>query len=193
MIIAEKTCKIEGCKNKYRSSGLCKKHYNREYYREYNKTRLTNRSERLAHAALKQRCTNPNDRSYSHYGGRGIKVCGRWLNGENGLSGFACFLNDMGERPSSKHSIDRINNDGNYEPSNCRWADSTTQAINRRIPKNNKSGFRGVSFSSSNSKWWATIKHNKRNISLGFYDTAEQAAKAYEEGAIKIRGYVVKY
>lgn len=74
------------------------------------------------------RCNNPTDHKYSIYGGRGIKVCERWQ-----LS-FVNFLEDMGAAPVG-HSIDRINNDGNYEPNNCRWANAKTQASNRRNVK----------------------------------------------------------
>ena len=70
------------------------------------------------------RCTNPNHQAYSFYGGRGITVCERWLKFEN-------FHSDMGEAPPDR-SIDRINNDGGYEPGNCRWATSTEQRWNRR-------------------------------------------------------------
>lgn len=66
------------------------------------------------------RCRNPKHESFPRYGGRGIRVCKRWAKFEN-------FLSDMGERPSHKHSIDRINGDGNYEPSNCRWATRSEQ------------------------------------------------------------------
>lgn len=74
-------------------------------------------------ACMIQRCTNPKRTYYQHYGGKGVKVCERWLQFEN-------FLADMGERPSKKHSLDRIDNDGDYEPGNCRWADANTQARN---------------------------------------------------------------
>jgi hypothetical protein len=68
-----------------------------------------------------RRCYSETDVAYKHYDGRGIQVCDRWRHGEGQLSGFECFLADMGERPSKKHTLDRWpDNDGNYEPSNCR-------------------------------------------------------------------------
>lgn len=75
--------------------------------------------------AMKQRCGNPNHKDYPNYGGRGIEICERWLNS------FDNFLTDMGESPKG-HSIDRIDVNGNYEPSNCRWATKQTQARNTR-------------------------------------------------------------
>lgn len=84
-------------------------------------------------AGMKNRCLNPRVRSFKDYGGRGIKVCDRWIYGENGQCGFECFLADMGPRPSKNHSLDRINNDGNYERGNVEWSTRSQQARNTRL------------------------------------------------------------
>ena len=76
--------------------------------------------------AMKRRCYSPNSTGFKYWGGRGIHVCDQWL------KSFEAFLSDMGKKPSPKHSLDRINNDGNYEPSNCRWATNTEQRNNTR-------------------------------------------------------------
>ncbi len=95
---------------------------------------------------IRQRCYNKNNSVYYNYGGRGITVCDRW----KGLGGFDNFCKDMGEKPTPKHSIDRIDVNGNYEPSNCRWANPHEQASNTRT--NNKNV--GVCFMKHTRNTW---------------------------------------
>jgi len=75
---------------------------------------------------IKERCGNPTTKGYENYGGRGIKVCDRWVDS------FDHFLEDMGERPSKKHSIERIDVNRDYKPSNCKWATKLEQSRNTR-------------------------------------------------------------
>jgi hypothetical protein len=82
--------------------------------------------EYFAWNSMRNRCHNPNNPSYHNYGGRGIGVCDEWAS-------YDQFLADVGRRPSEKHTLDRINNDGHYEPSNVRWATRSEQSRNRRV------------------------------------------------------------
>jgi len=93
--------------------------------------------EYVVHGRMLDRCFNPNNRKFADYGGRGITVCGRWL----GEDGYENFLLDVGRRPPgvypsgrAKYSIHRIDNDGPYEPGNCKWATQKEQSSNKRRP-----------------------------------------------------------
>ncbi len=101
--------------------------YNKEMTRKTHTTHgMINTSEYTSWEGMKQRCYNPNNPRYNDWGGRGIKVCDRWLNS------FENFIEDMGMKPEKEYSIDRIDNNGNYEPGNCRWTDIFTQNNNQR-------------------------------------------------------------
>ena len=80
-------------------------------------------------SSMLDRCRNPKNKKYPRYGGRGIRVCPQWE------TNFESFLSDMGPRPSIKHTLDRIDNDGNYEPGNCRWSTNREQSLNRSTTK----------------------------------------------------------
>ena len=124
-------CKIEDCNNDIKCLGLCKKHHQRylrhgsphislkeRHGQRYTKTYAS-------WLGIRQRCKNKNNNDYNLYGGRGITVCKRWKK-------FSTFLEDMGHTPS-KHTIDRIDNNGNYNKNNCRWATQKTQVRNSRL------------------------------------------------------------
>lgn len=131
-----------------------------------------------------QRCTNPKTSNYNDYGGRGIKVCQRWFN-------FKYFIEDMGRRPSSKYKIDRIDNNGNYEPNNCRWVTQSIQSKNSRNHKTNKTGVRGVTF--INNKYRASISVNNKTLYLGTYKTLNDAKEARKKAETQYWGKEYSY
>jgi len=126
-------CSITGCAMRHEARGFCRTHYYRlrkwgNPEHELIQTR-NNRSlvpEYGIWSGIKQRCYDQGYKRYKDYGGRGITVCERWLNN------FDAFYADVGQRPSKDHSLDRINNDGNYEPGNVKWSTRTEQQNNKR-------------------------------------------------------------
>ena len=129
---------------------------------------------------MKGRCYNSANTSYINYGGRGIKVCDEW---KSSYTAFRSWSLANGYLDSL--SIDRIDSDGDYEPSNCRWTTNHVQSCNtRRIHKTNKSGYRGVSWNSASSKWEVSITVNKQTIKIGYYTDVLEAAKAYDSYVI---------
>lgn len=127
------------------------------------------------------RCYDTKDSGYPNYGGRGIMVCDRWK------ESFWNFLEDMGERPEN-FVLDRIDPDGNYCLSNCRWVEKSLSAFNTRRSKNNTSGRTGVYWFKRVSKWVASIHVENAQIHLGYFDNYRDAVEAREQAEIRYYG-----
>lgn len=115
-----------GCKRSENISKALKKNSNKIIKVRKRQSKLSHTSEYRIWTAMKQRCSNSKDISYPNYGGRGIKVCNRWLNS------FENFLEDMGNKPTITSSIERISVNKDYEPSNCKWIERNLQNRNTR-------------------------------------------------------------
>lgn len=168
-----KHCNVLNCKNKYHGRGYCALHLARlRRHGDAKKTTkrtpvkhgLSNTPEYTTWEGMLSRCYNKKSVKYMYYGGRGITICDRWK--EN----FPSFLEDMGNKPSKSHTLDRIDNDGNYEKSNCRWVTMTHQNRNTRSKK-------GIYLANS-GKYRAVITANYKSYYLGSFQTYSDALKA---------------
>lgn len=138
---------------------------------------------------LKQRCYNPNNPRYTYYGGRGIKMCDEWL-GEDGFINFMAW--SLGNGYSDDLTLDKIDNDKNYSPSNCRWTNKKVQARNRRISPRNKSGVSGVFFRTDGNKYRVNILDNEgKKVNLGQYGTLEEAKEVRKQAELKYWGFTI--
>jgi len=126
---------------------------------------------------MKARCLNPNNPHYANYGKRGIKICDQWINN------FNQFVKDMGERPAG-NSIDRINNNGDYTPQNCKWSTKKEQQRNRRVTKH--INIEGVSYliceiAEKYGFKYDTIE-NRAKTAKTFNELVDKTRKVYKEG-----------
>lgn len=191
-------CKIEGCDKigTVRQNGTitfkmgyCTTHYNRLKIHgdplivklHFTKDiKVSTHPLYNTYSLMKARCLNKKSKSYKDYGGRGILICSRWLK----VNGFDLFIKDMGDRPEGT-SLDRIDNNGNYEPSNCRWTTQRIQCSNTR--KNNKCV--GVGFHKKTKKWRVRIDVDGKHLFLGQFDDHSNAVECRKHYELKYLGY----
>lgn len=139
-------------------------------HRTHGRTRTT---EYNIHQSMLARCYDTGAISYPNYGGRGITVCERWRRGDDVRSGFECFLADMGDRPSRRHSVERSRNDGSYEPENCYWATKKEQSRNTR--RNRRVVFRGKEMILEDAVRLSGLKHSTVTMRLHYGWSADEA------------------
>lgn len=179
MTITQDRCTTEGCTKPRDIGTLCGLHYSKP---------APISTMRRTYAAMMSRCFDRSHKDYPHYGGRGISVCARWVNGDDNVSGYQCFVQDMGIRPEGKYSLDRKDNNQDYSPDNCHWADSIAQNINRRKPYTNTSGSKGVY---RNGRYWRVqIRIVGKQYEFGNYVTVEEAATIRDSVIQQIYGSV---
>lgn len=174
-------CIVDGCNNKHRSNGYCRLHHSR-FYRHGDPLMSSRESHKMTDSkeydiwiCMKQRCYNKRKNRYNNYGGRGITVCDEWRNS------FISFYNYMGKRPSSKHSLDRINVDGNYEPGNVRWATIHQQSSNRT----NSNKVVGISYDIRNHNYRASMNVNGVTVLRKSFSRYNDAIAARKDSELK--------
>ena len=139
---------------------------------------------------IKTRTLNPKTRQFNDYGGRGITICDEW---KNDFMPFYNWAMSKGYEENKGLSIDRIDNDGNYCPENCRWTTRIVQGRNQRVYKNNTSGYKGVRFIKDRNKYGSYINVNKKGVFLGYFKTAVEGAIAYNNYIIEnnLEGFIL--
>lgn len=190
----KKVCSVKWCNKPHKAKGFCNNHYG--MYRRGSDPHDYKQKLRLKYLGvcmrayvsyynMRDRVLNKNNPRYKDYGGRGIKICNRWL------ESFLNFYEDMGERKKGL-SLERIDNDGDYEPNNCKWATDLEQVYNRRMQHNNTSGIVGVTYDKRwRGSWKARVNDGKGNrINLGSFKTKEEAGLAIVQYKSKQQIYV---
>ena len=146
--------------------------------------------------AIKKRCYLISELQYKDYGGRGITMQADWVNNFPLFESYVTSLDGYDEKKIGRKglSIDRVDNDGNYEEGNLRWADICTQNRNRRKPQRNTSGFIGVTFYKDNKKYVARISVNCKQKYLGSRETAQEAYQLRVDYILKnqLEGFEIK-
>lgn len=133
---------------------------------------------------IKERCSNPKHKSYKYYGGKGIVLYGEWV--KDFKKFYSYITEELGQKPSKRHTLDRKDSTKNYEPGNLRWALPTLQAFNKGHKPNKYA--RGVKLFKRNGKFVARISKNNKRHYLGYFDTVEEANAAYNKAALELFG-----
>lgn len=160
------SCIEKDCHGPIFRTKICRKHY------RLRRQMVSDSPTYTTWINMKKRCSDKNLRNYHRYGGRGITVCDRWVHS------FKNFIEDLGEKPVD-YSLDRVDNNGNYEPGNCRWATRHQQCANRVT--NGKCV--GVFFTNQYKRWEAQLQYNGKFVlrrKFKSFDAALQARKAAE-------------
>ena len=131
---------------------------------------------------IKKRCYYEKHNQYHRYGGRGITICDRWL------ESFENFFEDVSEGYEKGLQLDRINNDGDYEPSNVRWVTKQQNDFNRGSRPNSSSKFKGVSWNTAKNMWVAQIYKDGKHEFLGYFFDESDAATCYNNRAVILFG-----
>ena len=139
----------------------------------YQKHKLSKHPLYQKYHYIKKRCDNPKSDGYKYYGERGITIYKQWR--DNFIS-FYEYVMALPNAMKPGYSIDRIDNNGNYEPCNIRWVEHYIQTANRRKQKSNKSGYSGI-YRKCN-RWYSDITTNRERVYLGYFDKIKDAVEA---------------
>jgi hypothetical protein len=191
-----KICAVGSCEKASKARGWCLMHYAR--YRNNGDPEIV-KKERHGQKPLYlyrlwghiiTRTGNKKYHEYGYYGGRGISMHQEWRDS------FTQFRKDIistiGERPTTAHSFDRIDTNGNYEPNNVRWATPTEQTLNQRRSKANTSGYVGVKWHKNIEKWAVSIGANNKRFHIGYFENKENAAYVYDQCVIQLHGVATR-
>ena len=144
-------------------------------------------------ASMKNRCLNKNDKRFNDYGGRGIKLYNKWIYDFESFYQYVSNLQGFNEMDANgnRMSLDRKNNNGNYEPKNIKWSSAIDQSLNSRLRMDNKSGHKGISFHKQSNKWMVFINHNRKRKYIGLFESITDAIHARKSEELELE--LLKY